>query len=96
MNTDVSIPFEDENVEMCLVYLLISSEDEREGGEQRRQSFGDQSRDEQEEVLGGAAGVWQWQRAKSPHKTTEETRLEVAPKGQAHNLHPVCGVLGHL
>lgn len=67
---------------MCWAYLLISSEDEREGGEQRGQSFGDQSRDEEEEVLGGTAGVWQGQRAKSPHKTTE-TKLKVALKANS-------------
>lgn len=78
---------------MCWVYLLISSEDEREGGEQRGQSFGDQSRDEEEEVLGGTAGVWQGQRAKSPHKTTE-TKLKVALKSQQYRLHPVGGGLG--
>lgn len=67
---------------MCWAYLIISSEDEREGGEQRGQSFGDQSRDEEEEVLGGTAGVWQGQRAKSPHKTTE-TKLKVALKANS-------------
>lgn len=47
---------------MCLLAdLLVFREDKREGGEQRCQSFGDQSGDEEEEVLGGATGVWQWQ-----------------------------------
>lgn len=52
--------------------LLVSSKDKREGGEQRGQSLGDQSGDEEQEVLGGAAGVWQWQRGESTHKTEEK------------------------
>lgn len=91
MNTDRLNSIK-KDVKTCLVYLLISSEDESEGGEQRGQSFGDQSRDEQEEVLGGTTGVWQWQRAKSPHKPTG-TKLKVAPKANS-SLHPVGGVWG--
>lgn len=60
---------------MCLLEdLLVSSQDKREGGEQRGQSLGDQSGDEEEEVLGGAAGVWQRQRGQSAHKTEEKQR----------------------
>lgn len=55
-------------------YLFVSTECQREGGEQRCQSFGDQSRDEQQEMLGGRAGVGQRQRAKRADKTREPVR----------------------
>lgn len=50
MNTDVLVSVEAERFK-----------DKREGGEQRGRRFGDQSGDEQEEVLGGTTGVWQGQ-----------------------------------
>ena len=53
------------------VYLFISTEFQCEGGEQRCQGFRYQSRDEQQQMLGGRAGVRQWQRAKRANKTRE-------------------------